>query len=146
MRNQAVFCLLTFLPCLQTGSLNKMDQAIIQESYDLFEANNLTYSRVNIMESSSSINNSLNILKVSQAFEEEREIGDKFQLSLGQKLAILVSLWLLASLISLLAWPCTPLRRAVGLEPDEDKSWFSWGWSWLSWSSWQDWWYADQHS
>ena len=143
MRNQAVFCLLTFLPCLQTGSLNKMDQAVIQESYDSFEANNLTYSGVNIMKSS---NDSLNILKVSQAFEEEKAIEDKFQLSLGQQLAILVSLWLLASLISLLAWPCTPLRRAVGLEPDEDKSWSSWGWSWLSWSSWQDWWYADQHS
>ena len=138
-----VFGLLAFLPSLQTGSLQKekIDSAV-RESYDLFEVDNRTYTRVNIMES----NDSLNIRRVSEAYEE-KTIGDKFSLSFGQQLAILVSFWLLASVISVLAWPCAPLRRAVGLKKtDEDKSWSSWGWSWLSWSAWQDWWYTDQHS
>ena len=121
-----------------------MDPAVIRESYNLFEVDNHTYSRVNIMES----NDSLNILKVSEA-DEEKTISDEFSLSFGQQLAILVSFWLLASFVSIFAWPCAPLRRAVGLEKrvsDVDKSWSSWGWSWLSWSAWQDWWYTDQHS
>ena len=140
--SQVVFGLLAFLPSLQTGSLKeKMDQTV-RESYDLFEVDNRTYTRVNIMES----NDSLNIRKVSEAYEE-KTIGEDFSLSFGQQLAILVSFWLLASLLSILAWPCAPLRRAVGLEKaDEDKSWSSWGWSWLSWSAWQDWWYTDQYS
>ena len=144
--NRVVFGLSAFLPCLETGSLKeKMDPAVIRESYNLFEVDNHTYSRVNIMES----NDSLNILKVSEADEEEKTFGDEFSLSFGQQLAILVSFWLLASFVSIFAWPCAPLRRAVGLEKsgaDVDKSWSSWGWSWLSWSAWQDWWYTDQHS
>ena len=142
---RVVFGLLTFLPSLKTGSLKKqMDPAVIgvQESYDLFEVENHTYSRANIMDS----NDSLNIQRVSEA-DEEKTINEKFQLSFGQQLAILVSFWLLASLVSVLAWPCAPIRKAVGLEKsDEDKSWSAWGWSWLSWSAWQDWWYTDQHS
>merc|ERR1711974_76511 len=141
---QVVFGLSTFLLSLQTGSLKeKMDPAVfgLQESFDLFEVDNHTYSRVNIVES----NDSLNFRKVSETYEE-KTIGDKFTLSFGQQLAILVSFWLLASIISVLAWPCAPLRRAVGLQKDEEKSWSSWGRSWLSWSAWQYWWYTDQHS
>ena len=41
-------------------------------------------------------NDSLNILKVSEADEEEKTFGDEFSLSFGQQLAILVSFWLLA--------------------------------------------------
>ena len=87
--NQVVFVLLEFVYCLQTGSIKeKMDPAVIglQESYDLFEVDNHTYSRVNIMES----NGSLNILKVNEA-NEEKTIGEKLSLSFGQQLAILVS-------------------------------------------------------
>ena len=143
--NQVVFGLLAFVQCLQTGSIKeKMDPVVIglRETYDLFEVDNHTYSRVNIMES----NGSLNIRKVSEEYEE-KTIGEKFSLSLGQQLAILVSFWIFASILSILAWPCAPLRRAVGLETtDVDKSWSSWGWSWISWSAWQKWWYTDQHS
>ena len=95
--NRVVFGLSAFLPCLETGSLKeKMDPAVMRESYNLFEVDNHTYSRVNIMES----NDSLNILKVSEA-DEEKTISDEFSLSFGQQLAILVSFWLLASLVSI---------------------------------------------
>merc|ERR1712037_4173 len=92
--NRVVFGLSAFLPCLETGSLKeKMDPAVIRESYDLFDEDNHTNSRVNIMES----NDSLNILKVNEAYNEEKTIGDEFSLSFGQQLVILVSFWLLAS-------------------------------------------------
>ena len=144
-----VFGLLTFVPPLQTGSL-KMDQTLIglRESFDLFQVNNETYRRVTIMESSINVNDSLNIQNENSTDNDGKAVDEKFSLSLGQQLTILVCLWLLASLLSLLAWPCSPLRRAVGLgkDPAVDKSWASWGWSWLSWSAWQEWWYKDQYS
>ena len=112
------------------------------ENYQLLEANNETHSRVIVMKNN--INNSIN---ESKAYEE-KAISDEFSLTLGEQLAILVSLWIFASLISILVWPCTPIRRAVGLDKREEEksSWTSWGWSWVSLSAWQEWWYRDQHS
>ena len=112
------------------------------ENYQLLEANNETHSRVIV------IKNNINIsINESKAYEE-KATSDEFSLTLGEQLAILVSLWIFASLISILVWPCTPIRRAVGLDKREEEksSWTSWGWSWVSLSAWQEWWYRDQHS
>ena len=95
-----VFGLLTFVPPLQTGSL-KMDQTLIdlRESFDLFQVNNETYRRVTIMESSFNANDSLNIQNENSTDNDGKVVDEKFSLSLGQQLTILVCLWLLASLL-----------------------------------------------
>ena len=98
-------------------------QIDFQEDFQLLEANNETHRRVIVIKNN--INNSLNENKAY----EEKATSANFSLTLGEQLAILVSLWIFASLVSILVWPCTPIRKAVGLDKREEEksSWTSWG-------------------
>ena len=132
-KQKLIFDIFSFSP--PDSKMEGSSQIDFQEDYRMLEANNETHSRVIVMK---------NNIKAY----EEKAISDEFSLTLGEQLAILVSLWIFASLISILVWPCTPIRKAVGLDKREEEksSWTSWGWSWVSLSAWQEWWYRDQHS